>query len=212
MTPTCRPTLLWRTTAATAAALIALLVGCASPRLDAQWSDPQLAPNSLRGARIMIACEAPDLVVRRICLDQLSSEVVARSATPVVAPDISNPAPGRPLGDEAYRSAARSAGARAVLTHQLTLAAASEGSGFSIGLGAFGIGGGNVRGGLGVSAPIGGGPATLGYALASRLSDVGSGRLLWTAKASAPPSSDVTRQLSDLTRAVFDAADKAQLF
>ena len=48
--------------------------------------DPQLAPNSLRGARIMLACEAYDLVLKRICQDQLVSAIVARGATPVIAP------------------------------------------------------------------------------------------------------------------------------
>src|ERR1700675_3360199 len=42
--------------ASVAAALVALLVGCAStPQLDAQWSDPSLGPSFLRGARVLAA-------------------------------------------------------------------------------------------------------------------------------------------------------------
>ena len=53
---------------------------------------------------------------------------------------------------------------------------------------------------------------TTGYTSNSRLTDAASGRLLWTAKATAPPSSDVKTQLDELTKAVFEAADKANLF
>ncbi|MBC7973936.1 MAG: hypothetical protein H7138_03050, partial [Myxococcales bacterium] len=65
------------------------VAGCASgPQLDAQWSDPQLGSSYLRGARVLVACDAAELVVRQICQDQLAGEVVARGATPVfLAPD-----------------------------------------------------------------------------------------------------------------------------
>lgn len=201
--------LLVQVAAATAAALLA---GCASTRLDAQWSDPQLAPNSLRGARIMVACEAHEAVLKQICQDQLVAEVVARGATPVVAPDIAVAGPGRAPGNEPYLDAARGAGAKAVITHAVTVADVSAGSGMSIGIGGFGIGGGNVRGGVGVSMPVGGSQPNTGYAMSSRLSDTASGRLLWSAKASASPSSDVGAQLAELTKALFGAADKAQLY
>jgi len=198
--------------AAAAASIAALLAGCASTRLDAQWSDSQLAPNSLRGARILVACEAHEAVLKQICQDQLVAEVVARGATPVVAPDIPVAGPARAPGNEPYVDAARGAGAKAVLTHAVTVADVSAGSGMSIGIGGFGIGGGNVRGGVGVSVPVGGNQPNTGYAMSSRLSDTANGRLLWSAKASASPSSDVNAQLAELTKALFGAADKAQLY
>ena len=52
----------------------------------------------MNGARVMVACEAHDLVIKRICQDQMTAEVTARGGMPVVAPDTSNEAPGRPLG------------------------------------------------------------------------------------------------------------------
>jgi hypothetical protein len=195
-----------------AAAVATLLAGCASTRLDAQWSDPQLTPNGLRGARVMVACEAYDLVVKQLCTDQLMSEVVARGATPVSAPELPNATPGRALPHEQYLSAAREAGAKAVLTHAITVDDVSAGSGFSIGIGGFGVGGGGVGGGVGVSMPVGGGRSNTGYAMNARATETANGRLLWTAKASASPSSDVSGQITELTRAVFGAADKAQLF
>jgi hypothetical protein len=209
-----RPALLTSALALTAAAMLA---GCASTRLDAQWADPQLSANPLRGARVMVVCEAYDLAVKRICQDQMAAEVVARGGTVVPGPDEGSGAPVRPLNNDQYLGAARNAGANAVLTHSVTAAdVAVGGSGMSVGIGGFGYGGGG-RGssggvGVGVSMPVGGQQSNTGYAMNSRVTDVGSGKLLWTAKASASPSSDVSAQLSELTKVVFGAADKAQLF
>jgi hypothetical protein len=212
MAAICPPRLLVQASVAAAA----LLAGCASTRLDAQWSDPQLAPGSLRGARVMVACEAYDLVIKRICQDQMSVEVTARGGTPVAAPNTTNEAPGRPLGAEQYLPAARNAGAKAVLTHYVTQAdvSVSSPSSISFGIGGFGFGGGGggVSTGVGVSAPVGGGRTTVGYAISSNVTETSSGRLLVTAKASSPPSADVNTQLGELTKVVFGAVDSAKLF
>jgi hypothetical protein len=196
-------------------ALAAALAGCASTRLDAEWSDPQRGANPLRGARVMVVCEAYDLAVKRICQDQMAAEVVARGGTAVPGPDEGSGAPVRPLNNDQYLGAARQANAKAVLTHSVTAQdVAVSGSSMSIGIGGFGWGGGgsSVGGGVGVTAPIGGQQTNTGYAMNSRVTDVGSGKLLWTAKASSPASADVSGQLAELTKVVFGAADKAQLF
>jgi hypothetical protein len=200
-----------------AAALAATLAaGCASTRLDAQWADPQAAPGSLHGARVMVACEAPDMVIRRICEDRMASEITARGGTPVSAPDTPNEAPGQPLGAEQYLPAARSANAKAVLTHYVTEADVSVNPppavSFGIGGFGFGSGGGGVSTGVGVSTPVGGARTNVGYAVTSRLLDTSSGHVLLMAKASAPPSGDVNAQLNELTKVVFSAADNAKLF
>jgi hypothetical protein len=41
---------------------------------------------------------------------------------------------------------------------------------------------------------------------------VPSGRLVWTAKATTSPSSDVNAQMAELSRVVLDAAGKAGMF
>ncbi len=191
---------------------LAALAGCASTRLDAQWSDPQLGASPLRGARVMVVCEAYDLAVKRICQDQMAAEVVARGGTAVPGPDEGSGAPVRPLNNDQYLGAAREANAKAVLTHSITPGDVSVGggSGVSVGIGGFGVGGGRGSAGgvgVGVSVPVGGYQTTTGYAMNSRVTDVGSGKLLWTAKASASPSSDFSAQLSVLHKVVFDAAD-----
>ncbi len=203
-----RPTGVGATVAAAAASL---LVACAStPQLDAQWADPSLGPSLLRGARVLVACDAFEVVIRQICQDQLASEVVARGATPVFL------APGFPVAtdrsvDAQLLPAAREAGAKAMMVMTVAVAVSDVSPGFSIGVGGFGFG---RHSGVGVGAemPIGGGRVTSGYSANGRITDVPSGRLVWTAKATAPPSSDVNAQMSELSKAVLGAADKAGLF
>ena len=187
------------------------LAGCASgPQLDAQWSDPQAGPGYLRGARILVACDAAELVVRQICQDQLAGEVVARGATPVfVGPGFAI-ATDRAL-DGQLLPAARDAGAKAVMVMTVAVAVSDVSQGVSIGIGGFGFGR-NSGAGVGVSAPIGGGRVTSGYSANGRVTDVASGRLFWTAKATASPSSDINAQMGDLSKSVLGAADKAGLF
>ena len=194
------------------AAACAVLVGaCAStPQLDAQWSDASLGPNLLRGARVLVACDAAELVIRQICQDQLASEVVARGATPVfLAPDFAV-ATDRSI-DPQLLTAARSAGAKALLVMTVAVAVNDVSPGFTLGIGGFGFGS-HSAGGVGVSAPLGGGRVTSGYSANGRVTDVSSGRLVWTAKATAPPSSDINAQMGELSKAVLGAADKAGLF
>ena len=194
-----------------AAAVAALLVGCAStPQLDAQWSDPALGPSFLRGARVLVACDAYEVVVRQICQDHLAREVVARGATPVFL------APGFPVAtdrsvDAQLLPAAREAGAKAMMVMTVAVAVQDVSQPFQLGIGGFGFGS-NGSAGVGVSAPVGGGRVTSGYSANSRVTDVPSGRLVWTAKATAPPSNDINAQMSDLSRLVLGAADKAGLF
>jgi hypothetical protein len=190
----------------------ALLAACSStPQLEAQWSDPSLSAAALRGARVLVACDAFEVVIRQVCQDRLAAEVTARGATPVFL------APAYPIAtDRAFDAqllpAARDAGARAMLVMTVAVAVNQVSPGFSIGIGGFGIGGGGGGVGVGVEAPIGGGRVTSGYSANGRVTDVASGRLLWTAKATAPPSGDVNAQMGELSKSVLGAADQAGLF
>ncbi len=196
-------------------ASVLCLVGCASTRLDAQWVDPQFKGRSLRDAKIFVVCEAADVAIKRICQDQVAAQVTALGATPVKGPetDSSTPAP-QPVADP-YLPAAREAGANAVLSTAVTPDATVVNPGPSIGfgVGGFGGGGGAYRsGGVGMSVPVGAGQVTTGYAANTTLTDVASGRLMWTAKATTPPSKDVNLQVTDLAKAVLDGAKKEGFF
>jgi hypothetical protein len=194
-----------------AAATLVLVAGCASgPQLDAQWRDPSSAPGLLRGARVLVACDAGELVIRQICQDQLASEVTARGATPVFVPPDTPIATDRSL-DMQLLPAARQANASALVVMTVAVAVQDVSPGFSIGIGGFGFGSHSAAG-VGVAAPIGGGRVTSGYSANGRITDVASGRLVWTAKATSPPSGQVETQMAELSRAVLGAADKAGLF
>ena len=188
-----------------------LLTACASsPQLDAQWRDPGLASNFLRGARVLVACDAYEVVIRQICQDQLASEVTARGATPVTVPPATALFTDRSI-DAQLLSAARDARASAMLVMTVAVAVNDVSPGFSIGISGFGFGR-NSGVGVGVDAPIGGGRVTSGYSANVRVTDVANARLVWTAKATSPASSDVGAQMGELSKAVLGAADEAGLF
>ncbi|HKX42156.1 MAG TPA: hypothetical protein VJO99_13430 [Burkholderiaceae bacterium] len=191
---------------------LAALAGCASTTLDAQWRDPQVPGSYLRGAKVLVTCEAADVTLKRICEDQLVAELTARGATTVIT-DVSADAGGmRPaVPDAQYLPAARSSGAKAVVSMSVGVSSQAVNPGWSIGVGGFGFGR-HSAGGVGVSAPLGGGGVTAGYSASSRVTDVASGRLMWSARATTPPSSDLNAQLADLSKTVVDAAQKAGLF
>lgn len=207
-------TSVWRhTLAAASLAGLTWLAGCATSQVNAQWSDPQFAGQPARGAKVLVSCQAADLTLRRVCADRMAAEVAARGAVPVLAAD---PGDGPPPSDEALLGAARQAAASALLRTSIApeVVAVAPAPSFGIGIGGFGGGyrsGGGV--GIGVSAPIGGaGKADTGFGANAALTDVASGRLMWSGRASAAPSSDVGQQLATLARLLLDAARQAGLF
>ena len=192
----------------------ALLSACAStPPISAEWTDPGLGPRSglLRGATVLVSCEAQDIAVRNVCTDQLAAEVTARGATPIRVPSDAQVAVDRAI-DPQLVPAARRLNARAVLIVTLTPAATdSGGSGLSFGIGGFGFGR-NSGGGLGLSGPVGGQRVETGFSANGRVTDVSSAKLVWTASAVAPPSSDLAAQFGALSVSVLNSAEKAGLF
>ena len=72
-----------------------LLSACATTRMDAQWMNPDYQGKNVRGASVLVACEAPDLTVQRICEDQLGAAVSARGAKPTLNSQLSSPEPLR---------------------------------------------------------------------------------------------------------------------
>jgi hypothetical protein len=93
-----------------------LFAGCASTKLDAQWVDPQFKGHSLRGAKVLVVCEAADLSVKRVCQDQVAAQVAALDATPVKEPEGTDTTPQPQPVAAPYLSAARDSGANAILS------------------------------------------------------------------------------------------------
>ncbi len=198
------------------AAVAALgLAACATSKVDAEWTDPSIRgqATSLRGSSVLVACEAPDVAIRNICQDQLAAEVTARGAKPLLVPPETALTRDRSL-DQQLLPTARTSGATAVLVVTLTpVATENDRPSLSFGLGGLGFGGGSaVGGGVGVSTPVGAGRVSTGYSANGRISDVASGRLLWSATAVEPPSKDLGSQFGALSVHVLDSASRAGLF
>ena len=199
------------------ACLLALaLVACAATRIDADWADPQFVGKKLTGSKVYVSCQALASAVQMVCVDQLSARLKALGAVPLSMPPVASngsmpelPTVGRALAE------ARGAGAAALLSVSVSpdATAVSSAPSFSIGLGGFSGGsrGGGV--GFGVGVPVGGiGSVSTGYAASASLTDLRSGKLMWTARASAPPSDNVDEQLGLLADALLGSAHNAGLW
>lgn len=185
------------------------IAGCASTRLDAQWSDPQFQGRSLRGAKVLVVCNANEPVVRRICQEKLAAQVAASGATPILGPeDVAAGPSDRTL------AAARGAGATAVFGSAIGPEAVVVGAGPTFGFGIGGISGGGVGGGVGISFPFGGGGGQVdtGYAANVVVTDVATGQLMWTSKVTTSSWQSLDTQVSELVRVAVEAAQKAGLF
>jgi hypothetical protein len=195
---------------------VTLLAGCAGSRVGAQWNDPQFAGQPPRGAKVLVACQAGDPTLRRICADRMAARLAALGAVPVLVQDNGDIGDATVPNEAALLQAAREAGAVALLRTQLAPEVVAVAPGPSIGIGIGGFGGGYRSGGgvgFGVSAPLGGGgPAETGYGASASLTDVASGKLMWSARASAAPSANVGQQLDTLATQLLDAARQAGLF
>ncbi len=195
------------------AAMVVAVSGCSTARTDLEWSSPDLGARSglLRGSNVLIACEAPDVAIRNVCQDQLAGEVAKRGGKPVFVAEGTRLTTDRSL-DEQLLPSARTGNARAILVVALRPAVSeASGSGLSLGIGGFGFGRNSALG-VGVGGPVGGTRVETGFAASGRVTDVSTGRLVWTANASAPPSDDLRAQFSDLAVAVLNSAERAGLF
>jgi hypothetical protein len=197
--------------AGSTALALALLAGCAaSAKVDAQWVDPQFKGRSFAGQRVLVVCEASDQTLRRLCEDQLASEVIAFGGSVTRAPEGLAPLPN----GAAHVPAAGKAGAVAVVRGVVAPTAQSFNPApqVSFGIGGFGWGGGSstsVGGGVGVSVPTGAGSVSTGYGIDLGITDVSTGKLVWSAKTTTPPSADIGAQMVDLARTSMTAARAA---
>jgi hypothetical protein len=195
------------------------LSGCASTQLGAQYVDPQFPQQALRGAIILVVCEAPELAIKLICENQISSQLAQLGARPLTDSTLMNPAPGHEPPTGQYLPAAQAAGARAVFGTTLSpdYGQAKPMSSLSIGIGGWGgsggyYGGSGVGGGVGVTMPVGAAQGATGLAAISSIIDVASGRVMWTAKATTPPAADASTQVAEVTKALAEAARQTGLF
>lgn len=210
--------------ACVAPAIVASLLvagGCATPttRLGAQYVDPQAPRQVLRGAAVLVVCEAGEPAIKLICESQISGQLARLGARPVTDSSLVNPTPGREPPAGQYLAAAQAAGARAVFSATLTPddSMAVSAPTLSIGIGGFGgsggyRGGSGIGGGVGVTLPAGSGAPSSGLAAIGSLIDVPGGRVMWTAKATTPPGADASALVAEAARVLAGSAQQSGLF
>jgi hypothetical protein len=197
-----------------------LLAGCAQTQLGAQYVDPQFPRQALRGASILVVCDAPEPAIRLICESQVSGQLTQLGAKPLTDSTLVSPTPGREPPAGQYLPAAQAAGARAVFSTTLTpdYSRPNPMSSFSIGIGGWGGSGGyygggsGVGGGVGVTMPVGTLQGSTGLAAIGSVIDVASGRVIWSAKATAAPAADAATQIAEAAKALADALRQTGLF
>lgn len=193
-----------------------LLGGCASTQMGAQYLDPQTPRQALRGAAVLVVCEAPEPAIRLICEGEMTAQLTQLGAKPLTDPKLVGLMSGRAPTADQYLPAAKAVGAQALFS--VTLAPdfwrPSPTSGVSFGIGAWGGSGGFSGGsaGVGVSMPVGGSAGASGFAASGSLLDVASGRVVWSASATTTRSGDASGQIGELVRTLTAAVREAGLF
>lgn len=185
-----------------------LLSACATTKMEAQWSNPEFRDAKLRDQVVLVACQARDFTVQAVCEDQIASQLAARGVKPTKFA-VANT--GTAPTNEAIDAAAKRANARAVYRTTLATSIPTVSPGPTIGIG---VGGGGYRGGAagGISMPIGGSTVSEAYAADTAIVDVATGKLMWSGRATSPTGGDVTSQLSELTRVMFESLSGSGLF
>jgi hypothetical protein len=207
----------WAAVAVALLGLYGLLVGgCASTAIQAQWADPLFAGRSLRGATVLVVCNANAPAIQRICQDQIAARMLLSGVRPVMATEADLiTAEGEQIADKIF-AAARRAGANAIWAATIApdFTVVSPGPTVGFGIGGFGTSGGwyrssGVGGGIGVGFPVGGEQVNTAYAADMTLTDVETGRLMWTSRITTPASQDITEQVTQLVEVGVKSAQQA---
>jgi hypothetical protein len=207
----------WTAAAVAFLGLYGLLAGgCASTAVQAQWADPFFAGRSLRGTTVLVVCNANAPAVQRICQDQIAARMLASGIRPVMATEVDlSAAEGKSIADNIF-AAARREGANAIWAATIAPDATvvSPGPTIGVGIGGFGGSGGwypssGVGGGIGVGVPVSGEQVSTAYAADMTLTDVGTGRLMWTSKITTPASQDIAEQVTRLVEVGAQSAQQA---
>ncbi len=181
-----------------------LLTACATTRMDAQWTNPEYQGRNVKGAPVLVACEAQDLTLQRVCEDQLAAAVSASGAKPTLNSQLSALAPTA-SGTDPYLANAKRVGARAVVRMTLNAGlplAVDSGPSFGIGVGG---GSGRVGGGIGIGLPIGGSRVSQAYAAETALIDPANGATMWSGRATSSTAQNVTGQITELAQTTVQA-------
>lgn len=202
-----------RSIAAAGSALV--LAACASTQIDAQWTNPQYSGRHLRGAPVLVACEAQEPTLQRICEDEVAKRIAALGGKPTLSTQALGGAPA--AGTDPYLATARRIGAAAIVRTTLTTGAVvAAPAGPTIGIGVGGGSGGWGRSGVGgfggISFPVGGTRVNAAYTSETAVIDPANGAIMWSARASSQASQDAPAQIAELSQAATGALKQAGFF
>jgi hypothetical protein len=183
-------------------ALTVFVASCATTKMDAQWSNPEFAGKSLRGATVLVVCQARDFTTQAVCEDLAASRLEARGIKTVKFAALS---PNAPPAPDVVEAAAKRADARAVYRSSISTYTPAVSSTPTIGIGVGGVGGSGGYGGGYRGGSVGGGTPNEAFASDTAIVDVATGKLVWSGRATSPGGSDTASQLADLTRVTFEA-------
>jgi hypothetical protein len=189
------------------------LAGCASNNIQAQWSDPAFAGHSLHGEKVLVVCEARETAIKNVCQDRMTARLAASGVVPVAPPDLNQPSSDA-QSNESIMTAARNSGAKAIWRSTVAPDATVASPGPSVGIGVGGYSGGGWNGGgvgtgVGVGVPIGPESLQTVYGANLVLTDIESGKIMWTSKVTTPATRDVNSQIDNLAQTGVEAAQKA---
>jgi len=197
--------------------LAAVIAGCATTEMTAQWKDPAYS-STLTGSRVLALCQARDDTLRRVCEDQWATQLAAQGVAGIRSYSLLGFPPGGAANPEEMAMAGRENGATVVASTQLIVsdfAVVNPGPqvGFGLGGGSGGgyRGGGFGVGGIGLSFPVGGATTTRSLGSSTSLVDLASGAVIWSGSATTSASGDMTSQVGALTQVTIDALQKAGL-
>lgn len=192
-----------------AVSALLLMTSCATTRMDAQWTNPEYQGRSARAGTILVACEAQEMTLQRICEEKLAAAVTAGGAKATLNSQLAATATP-PSGNDPYVAAAKKVGARAIV--RMTLSSGvpvAVNSGPSIGIGVGGSSGGyrsgGSFGGVGIGFPIGGSGVSQAFGAETALIDVTNGATMWSGRASSSTAEDVTGQITQLAQTTVEA-------
>jgi hypothetical protein len=193
-----------------AAVLCAMFVsGCATTRLDTQWSNPEFAGRKITGKTLVVGVSR-DETLRRLYEDELAAQLNARGVTTVRSYEVL-PGPLVMDGNNAILNAARQADAAMVLSSAVvarehvervisepTATFGSRFSGWYVYYWPYAYTRTEVR-------------AFDRYTVGTSLTDVATGKIAWSARTQTENVDHAAREVKALARVIIDALKKSDV-
>ncbi len=195
-------------------AIAVMVSGCATSREERSvqtGQTVQMSDRSIRGAKVLVTCQAPDAPLAQICeehfvrLLQQAGVLASRPSRPI----------DTQAGNEAALRAARADGASAIVSSRVSLSAAPVQTLTPAVGGSFGFGRGVWGPGMGVSAgftvPLPAGPQNTALAAGTVVIDAISGQQIWAFRSGQNGQDEPSVQAAALAGAAVDAMGRGGL-